>query len=380
MGGALQRARGLMIGLFALGWTACGPSETRRNGATERDADTADSATEVAFPDAGDLLDGSEDSATDVGEEGHDAAQDAGTHDAAAGEVDAGLPDDAATFDGATLDCLAGDGATPFDTDGDHLADTCDDDDDGDGFRDADDPAPLDASIPGDFSTVESLLSSPLVKAALDALDLTSFGLRRDLDTMPPDITGYYASPQGGSTEQSSNRSDLGRARARRETRYDLEPDTLVIDSADVYAPSGSPSSYGIGIGNLFRGVGARFTIYARELFVCTAGGANFTGARISITSGEVGSDGSLVDLRNLLVTVHTEGALNNACRNLQAGDLESSGGWVANRLPDALRVAPTALELMCIDQDAGYVPTESWTRTGGAHCNCRESYQVTCT
>jgi hypothetical protein len=63
--------------------------------------------------------------------------------------------------------CPLVDNPGQVDTDSDGLGDACDADDDEDGFSDLDDPAPLDRTSPGDFSSPEVILADARVQAAL---------------------------------------------------------------------------------------------------------------------------------------------------------------------------------------------------------------------
>ena len=65
-------------------------------------------------------------------------------------------------------------------------------DSDGDGFIDVADPAPNDASNPGDFSTPEKILANPKVKKALDIAKAHGVDLNPKLGKNPPNLTGYY--------------------------------------------------------------------------------------------------------------------------------------------------------------------------------------------
>ena len=65
-------------------------------------------------------------------------------------------------------------------------------DTDGDGFADAIDPAPNDASNPGDFSSPEAIMANAHVKTALAAASKAGFEVAVHTESEPPELAGYY--------------------------------------------------------------------------------------------------------------------------------------------------------------------------------------------
>lgn len=277
-------------------------------------------------------------------------------------------------------DCSAVDNPGQTDTDGDGVTDACDEDDDDDGFRDGDDPAPLDPSIPGDFSTPEAILANPLVKTALKGAADANAAVATHTERTPPDVSGYYVTADGGGEfVATGDGTDIGRLLAGSENRLTSGKDDT-IDSAWVGFTSGSPYGYGTSLGELLRGTSNEITVYSRGKAICTEGGAHYSYWTVTIGSATIDSSGNWTDQRSILVNVLTDGTLNAACANRIGGNAEVTGGWSAVTTPLTKKVKTTSsLQYMCVDGSSAYIPEETWRESGGNACECGTDYTVSC-
>ena len=266
------------------------------------------------------------------------------------------------------------------DTDGDGKGDVCDDDDDNDGFLDGDDPSPKDPNVPGDFSTPEKILADPRVVKALAALADAGYHLKTHTETSPPDISGYYRKADGeGSFVANSGGGGVGQSITGEEFREILNADGR-YDSYSVSFANGSPLTFGLGRSRIVRGTGNEFTIYSTAHGVCTENDSNYTLFSIGITSASVDpATGDWLGALALGVTIGTMGELTDACASRYNGLVEKTGEWTASQEDRDEKVAVSELEYMCVDGDAAYVPTQTWTGTGGKACQCTTDYAVSC-
>ncbi len=269
-------------------------------------------------------------------------------------------------------------GVSP-DTDADGIPDACDDDDDNDGFPDTDDPMPLDASVPGDFSTPAAILADSRVKAALEGAAAKGLNVATHLETDAPDITGYYVLGDGAGTfVATGNNVGIGTHRIGYELRYTTHPDTTTVDSADVGFTRGRADVFELANGQLLRGTANEITIYARVKSACTTGNASFTVWSIAIISASVDSaTGSWTSHAEVGVDVLTQGTAG--CRSQYIANFATVGGWYGVSTPVATKTAVSALKYMCKDEGIGYVPTETWTRSDGSACQCTTNFGVSC-
>jgi hypothetical protein len=251
---------------------------------------------------------------------------------------------------------------------------------DGDGFQDSDDPAPHDATVPGDYSTPEAILDDPSIKAALAGAKAADAEVATHTERDVPDITGYYATADGGGRfVASGNGSDINRTTAGSEVR-DTAYSDLTLDQAGVSFTGGAPVGFFSARGLMLRGSEGEISVYSRSKSVCTIGGANFAVFTIAITSATVNpTSGDWTNQHAVLVTVATQGTPTTACADSFAANLEVVGGWVASTVDLSSSVSAGQLDFMCKDEKKGYAPTEEWTNTQGEACTCTEAYAVSC-
>lgn len=333
----------------------------------------------------------------DDGDEDHD--HDSNTHDDAgaagkdgqsgrggagaggAGGRDAGNVDDedAGDLDGGADSCPSATSGDA-DTDGDGEPDPCDADDDGDGFLDGDDPLPLDAAVPGNFSTPESILADARVRAALEAAAAKGYPLGMSTARTPPDISGYWAIPDGtGEFVATGDGRGVGQKRVGTETRRRVD-DELVSQVVGVSFDGPNETSYTIAAGNIVRGEGSSFTEYSRYKIVCNESGSDFAMYGIGLLSGSVEqATGNLVDVRLLSVTVATTGMLTSACESRFSGNTEQVGGWSLAAIPIVEKRTVAQLEHLCVDGENAYAPTEQWMSADGKQCSCGTDYEKVC-
>jgi hypothetical protein len=266
------------------------------------------------------------------------------------------------------------------DTDGDGKGDVCDSDDDNDGFVDEDDPSPKDPKVPGDFSTPEKILADPRVTMALAALKDAGYDLKTHTETSPPDISGYYRKESGtGSFVANSGGGGVGETIVGQEL-HDIQHDDGHLDGYSVAFNGGVATSYSIGRSTIIRGTGNEYTTYSTSRGVCTESNSNYTLFALTITSASVDpTTGNLVDQLSLGVTIGALGELTSACAERYDGNVENVGEWTASQTDLQQRVQPSDLDYMCVDADAAYVPTQSWTKSDGTACECTSAYATSC-
>src|SRR5690606_41282231 len=66
-------------------------------------------------------------------------------------------------------------------------------------------------------------------------------------------------------------------------------------------------------------------------------------------------------------------------CEEFLIGNFHEAGGWYFATAPIQTKITPDQLQLMCVSEQKGYVPTETWTHTDGSACACGTDYEVNC-
>ena len=276
--------------------------------------------------------------------------------------------------------CPGIDNPSQQDTDGDGQGDACDLDDDGDGFNDVDDSAPLDNTIPGDFSTPEAIINNPLMRKALGEARALGIEVRTDQGLSPPNLTGYYVRDDlNGVFTATRNGQSVGFRLVGRETRMISKPGNF-IDRSGVVFTDQKPIAFSIGQGSIIRGEGNFFTVYSRGKGTCTEANSDYDTFFVAISSSTLDpSSGDILYTTSLGVTVDTDGELTTACISRIAGDAELKGGWSIFSNDLINRSEAANLQYMCVDGDAAYAPTEIWKNTSGLSCSCTKSYTMIC-
>jgi len=267
-----------------------------------------------------------------------------------------------------------------LDTDNDGKGNVCDNDDDNDGFNDKIDPAPLDASNPGDFSSPEAILNYPPMKKVLKSVRDNGIEINTELGLTPPDITGYYKKDSGtGTFLATGNKESVGNTIVGYEFRFDVYPDHK-FDSARSSFSENKHLGFSLGKGAIIRGEGDKFSIYTLGKGTCTEDDSNYSMYYVKISSGNLANNKDILDTKSLAFTVATEGNLTHVCADRWSGDGEYKDGWslstydINNRIEDV-----NDLEYMCIDENKAYVPTETWINSNKQSCTCTSEYKVSC-
>lgn len=266
------------------------------------------------------------------------------------------------------------------DTDNDGLGDVCDPDDDGDGFADKDDPAPLDKSVPGDFSTPAAILNNPLVKQAIDDVQALGYSVPALTLMNPPDLSGYFIiDDRSSSFPLTSSGSGQGNPMAGIESRMEQSTNNT-FENVGVIFTSEERVAFLISSGSLIRGKGNEFTLYARGELTCTDEGSDYSTYYISISSGTLNPlTGDLENNLNLETTVAVRGELTQVCADRLIGEREFEGGWSVADIPLNRSVDANEMVYMCVYDNAAYAPTETWTGSNGLDCACTTEYQIQC-
>lgn len=276
--------------------------------------------------------------------------------------------------------CPSASNTNQLDTDSNGAGDACDLDDDGDGFSDSDDPAPLDGTIPGDFSTPDAILNDQSIQTAIAEAAALGFVVATQTGENPPNLTGYYnRTDLGGNFPFNSSGSGQNTPIVGAEFRINQLVNNT-YNRASVSFTSLRPISFGIGEGSLIRGEDNEFTLYSRSKSTCTEAESDFSTFGVTIASGSINPEnGDIENRRSISTTVNVAGQLTTACADRLNGDGEQVGAWSALEVPVSTKVEPAELIYMCVDGDAAYAPTETWVGSDGLSCSCTTDYQISC-
>ena len=271
--------------------------------------------------------------------------------------------------------------ANQLDTDNDGKGNVCDNDDDNDGFKDKIDPAPLDASNPGDFSTPEAILAYPPMKKALKSAQKQGIAFHSELGLTPPDITGYYKKYDGtGKFLATGNGESIGNTIVGYEYRFNVQSNHL-LDSARASFTDSRHIGFSLEKGAIIRGENNSFSIYTLGKGTCTEDDSNYSMYYVKITSATIRDNKDILNTKEIALTVATEGKLTQVCADRWAGDGEKIGGWSLDSFETNHHIEDVdVLEYMCIDKNKAYVPTETWTNSSNKVCSCTKEYEVSCT
>ncbi len=246
------------------------------------------------------------------------------------------------------------------DTDEDDVTDPCDDDDDDDGYVDGDDLAPLDPHVPGGLVAPGTIVNDACVKEVLAELEALGMTMPIHRGQFPPSQDGYYVRSSGqGKILAANDGAVVGASTTGMEARV-VSKSVARFDSAVVEFAGGNPIGSASGSNAHVRGRDQDFT---------HLGGS---GGLVVLFSATRGESGSWIAGRYLSLLLPTSGMPHAECP-LGAGRYRFSSA------PLTAKVEPAELDYMCVDENAGYVPNEYWTRGDGAECECTSSYLVSC-
>ena len=251
-------------------------------------------------------------------------------------------------------------------------------DSDGDGFYDAIDPAPNDASNPGDFSSPEKILANPAIKVALQAAKDHGVPIRADLGDNPPNLTGYY---RQNSDEGIIVTTSTGLHTGVGVTGYENRVRTkgTRYENASVYFDFYEAIGYVFSKGSMLRGEGTNFTTYEPYKAVCTENGANYATYGININSAtQYEKSGNLSRSNRINVRLASSGTLTSGCDDRLPGN--ASAKWVVYRMAASQNIKDASdLNYMCVDDNKAYIPKETWTNSDKESCKCTTDYEVEC-
>jgi len=239
-------------------------------------------------------------------------------------------------------------------------------DSDGDGFYDAIDIAPSDASVPGDFSTPEKILANEKVKYMLKKAKENDVNVHTYLEHNPPNFTGYYRSEEGGHAGSIVNGHYV-----RPFIYYGTERRICTVK--DYYEEYGSPFSLSRGAISpytrkhaMIRGSNSHFTSYEPRINSCSRSNGKHLNA-IDISSAKLDNDGGIVDIKTITVTVYKDPGCND-------------DRSVVSKYPDNKKINDLSdLEYMCVDGDKAYIPTETWKNKAKESCKCTADIEIEC-
>jgi hypothetical protein len=227
---------------------------------------------------------------------------------------------------------------------------------------------------------VLELLARPHVQDALAAAAAAGYPIATDTRPEPPPITGYYLKPLGeGRFVASGNGANLSSGTLGNEIRVTVHDDATVSEASVSFDASGQFGSI-VTSGLLLRGANDDFTMYQSYTIPCPYQGTDRVIEGVSIRSGRfVAATGDWESLRQINVTVAASGTRTSSCDQAFAGDTELAGGWIVSETPRHQRITVADLEYMCVDENAGYVAGEDWTRADTTACSCSNDFLVVC-
>jgi hypothetical protein len=227
---------------------------------------------------------------------------------------------------------------------------------------------------------VLDLLSRPHVQDALAAAAAAGYPIATHTGREPPPLTGYYLKPLGeGRFVASGNGANLSSGVLGNEFRVTVDGDATVTEAAVSFDDSGRFGSL-VTSGMLLRGANGEFTLYQSYTVPCPVRGSDRVIEGVSVLSGRfVANTGDWQAMRQINVTVAASGARTPTCDQAHAGDTEVPGGWIVSETPRRQRITVAELQYMCVDESAGYVAGETWTRADTTECSCSTDILVVC-
>ena len=250
-------------------------------------------------------------------------------------------------------------------------------DSDGDGFYDAIDPAPNDATNPGDFSSPEKILDNPKVKVALQAAKNHGMTIRTDLGHNPPDLSAYYSASVGGGIVATESGRDAGSMLTGSESRVRTNGEHY--EKASVYYDFIEAVAFSYTKGSFLRGEENHFTIYSPEKTTCTEAGSNYSIYSVYIESAvRDPQSGILSERKYTSINLTSSGTLTSACDNRLSGGGKNK--WTIGYIEPSSKINDvTDLEYMCVDDNKAYIPNETWKNSDKQSCKCTTDYEVEC-
>jgi hypothetical protein len=226
---------------------------------------------------------------------------------------------------------------------------------------------------------VLAILARPHVQEALAAAAAAGYPIAAETAPNPPPISGYYRKAFGeGRFVASGNGANVTTRLAGNELRETVQGDGSVTEASLVFDDVAASSVVTSGV--LLRGTNDSFTLYESYTFPCPFPGADRVIEAVSIRSGRfVAATGGWESVRQIIVTVAATGTRTDSCDQIYGGDTEEAGGWIVSEAPRYQRITVAELSHMCVDEDAGYVAGESWTRADATACACSVYFTVAC-
>ena len=235
-------------------------------------------------------------------------------------------------------------------------------DSDGDGFNDLVDPAPNNASNPGDLSSPEKILANPKVKKALDIAKAHGVDIAPQLGTNPPKLTGYYHKDYGtGHTVASESGLRNGAILYGAEKNVCSE-ESWYQEKTVEFTGSNSEKFHYEHYNAYLRGSGKQFTFYRNETYSCGGGGKGYG---VYIFSASLDGNGNQVNARSALVQI--SGPSNCEAWKVRTHDTLGKVNDIDN------------LTHMCVDEGKTYFYKDTWKNKGGESCRCNSDYESVC-